>query len=216
MEVPTTEGPRRLAFYTQQPYRVTLSLRLGDSGKASRPAEARFLFGGGAFGPLYNDEHPPRVEMIPPDATRVTLAVAVTGHGGADPGNCAEFCQTDHHFVVNGHDHEVSFPEARNAAGCMDEVDQGTVPNQYGTWWYGRNGWCPGREVPLRTLDITGDVTPGSDAVIEYRSLYEGQPYPGEGASLVLSSWLVLERPRQAPLEGRRETWFHPRWNAGR
>ena len=56
-----------------------------------------------------------------------------------------------------------------------------------------------GREVPLRTLDITGDVVPGTDAVFEYRSFYRGQPYPSEGASLVLSSWLVLEEPRQAP-----------------
>ncbi|HOU54250.1 MAG TPA: peptide-N-glycosidase F-related protein [Myxococcota bacterium] len=192
-------GTRRLAFYTQQPYRVTLSLRIRDSGKATRPVEARFLFEGGPFDPSYNDRHPPRVEAIPPEAARVLLAFAVTGHGGVEPGNCAEFCRTEHHFTVNGHDHEVSFPEAGSSFGCMDEVDQGTVPNQYGTWWHGRNGWCPGREVPLRTLDVTADVTPGTDAVFEYRSLYQGQPYPGTGAALVLSSWLVVEVPRQGP-----------------
>lgn len=60
------------------------------------------------------------------------LAFAATGHGGVDPENCAEFCRTEHRFTV--HDHEVSFPEAGRSFGCMDEVDQGMVPDQYGTW----------------------------------------------------------------------------------
>ncbi len=191
-------GARRLAFYTQQPYAVELSLRLSDSGRATRPSEARFLFPGGDFGPGYNDGRLPVTVPIPADAARVTLAVVATGHGGADPGNCAEFCTTTHHFTVNGVEHVVSFPGAGSAEGCMLQTVQGTVPNQYGTWWYGRNGWCPGREVAMQVIDVTAQAPAGTDAVVEYRSLYDGAAYPSSGAGIVLSSWLVVERARAA------------------
>jgi len=36
--------------------------------------------------------------------------------------------------------------------GCADRVAQGSVPNEHGTWQYGRAGWCDGQQV-------TGPVT---------------------------------------------------------
>lgn len=197
-------GPRRLAFYTQQPYRVTLDLRLSDGGRSTRPFAARFLFGGGAFGPAYNDAREPVAVPVPADAARVVLAVAATGHGGVQPGNCAEFCTTTHHFTVNGVEHVVRFDQPGDPEGCMRQVAEGTVPNQYGTWWYGRNGWCPGREVALLRVDVTADAPAGADAVVAYRGLYQGQAYPAEGAAIVLSSWLVFERARGAVAPARR------------
>jgi hypothetical protein len=193
-------GTRRLAFYTQQAYRVGLSLRLSNAGRATVPSEATPLFSGGDFGPAYNDGRLPRTVPIPADAKRVTLAITVTGHGGAQPGNCAEFCSPDHHFSVNGNDHVVQFTEPGDPEGCMRQTAQGTVPNQYGTWWYGRDGWCPGREVPMQVIDVTDDVTPGQDATFEYRGFYQGAPYPSGGASIVLASWLVVERQPPSPV----------------
>jgi hypothetical protein len=77
----------------------------------------------------------------------------------------------------------------------MDQVEQGTVPNQYGTWWYGRGGWCPGKEVPLVVVDITSQVTLGADNVFEYRADVGGSAYAeGPGANIDLLSWLILSR----------------------
>jgi hypothetical protein len=185
-------GVRRLAFYTQQPYETTLRIRLSDSGGALRPISATPLFTGGGFNTAYNDKYSPVEVAIPADAAAVKLATVITGHGMSSPGNCAEFCNTTHHFAVNDSETVVSFPLAGNDHGCMDQAAQGTVPNQYGTWWYGRSGWCPGKEVQMETHDVTEAVTPGETASISYAGYYRDAPYSGDGANIVLTSWLVV------------------------
>ncbi len=187
-------GARRLQFYTQQKYEVTLGLRLLNRGKAARPFETHFLWGTADFGPTYNEGFQPRSILVPAEATKVELMSVITGHGGVSPGNCAEFCKTTHTFTVNGHDHVLEHPEAGTGVQCMQDVSKGTVPNQYGTWWYGRNGWCPGREVAPVMLDVTAEVTPGQEAALAYQGLYNGQPYPSGGAVIRMTSWLVFSR----------------------
>jgi hypothetical protein len=78
----------------------------------------------------------------------------------------------------------------------MEQVADGTVPNQYGTWWYGRGGWCPGKQVPVVLHDITDQVTPGQDASIAYRVERNGQPYQATSswAHTDVAAWLVIER----------------------
>ncbi|MDP8223186.1 MAG: peptide-N-glycosidase F-related protein [Candidatus Lernaella stagnicola] len=185
-------GEFRFEFYTQQPYEVELNLRLSSQARAERPVESHFLFSGGAFGPDYNSNFEPVVLDVDGDVTRVELATVITGHGGAEPGNCAEFCNTTHHFSINGDEVVREFPEAGNSRDCMDKVVEGTVPNQYGTWWYGRSGWCPGKEVPMVRTDITEFVDLGAENTIEYWGLYLGDAYPSSGASISLKSWVVL------------------------
>jgi hypothetical protein len=187
-------GTRRLVFATQQTYVLDLRLRLSNQGKAARPVAATYLFSGGAFDATYSDRYDPITIAIPADAAKVELATVISGHGMADPGNCAEFCDTSHTFSVNGHANVTSFPDAGTASHCMDLVADGTVPNQYGTWWYGRSGWCPGKEVPLVMTDITDQVTPGADAVFAYEAAYAGAPYPAGGAYIELSSWVVVSK----------------------
>lgn len=36
-----------------------------------------------------------------------------------------------------------------------NKVHLGVVPNQYGTWPYGRAGWCPGQQVEWWEVDVT-------------------------------------------------------------
>ena len=43
------------------------------------------------------------------------------GHG-SDNENCAEFCVTEHTFLVNGAEHTVTFREAGTEWGCADRV----------------------------------------------------------------------------------------------
>lgn len=39
--------------------------------------------------------------------------------------------------------------------GCTAFVGQGSVPNEHGTWYYGRDGWCDGQDVKPLVWDIT-------------------------------------------------------------
>ncbi len=185
-------GTRRIAFYTQQEYVVSLSIRLSNGGKSERPEDIFPLFSGGAFDAAYNDAYSPITVSIPAEATKVELATVITGHGGVDPGNCAEFCNTTHHFFVDGTENVIDFPQIGVQDDCMTKVGVGTVPNQYGTWWYGRSGWCPGLEVPLVMTDVTSQVTAGSDAVFDYEGYYLGEPYPSGGARIRMRSWVVV------------------------
>lgn len=187
-------GSFTFAYYTQQPYEVWLDMRLSNVGKSARPDEMTTLFGGGGATATYNDRDP-IVVNIPADAQKVELAIVFSGHGQVDsPENCAEFCNFDHHFGVNGTDNQLEFPEAGSGYGCMEQVNIGTVPNQYGTWWYGRNGWCPGLEVPVRTLDVTAQINLGADNSFTYAAYKEGAPYDNGGANLLLTSWVVVSK----------------------
>lgn len=185
-------GTRTFEFYTTQQYVISLDLRLRDEGKPTRPAQARYLFTGGAFNVDYNSRYEPIEVEVPASATKVELATVISGHGQVSPGTCAEFCPTEHHFIVNGTDNEQVLDNAGTETGCMDMVDQGVIPNQYGTWWYGRSGWCPGWQVPVTTIDVTDQVTPGSTATISYEGYRDGQPYETGGANIVMTSWVVF------------------------
>ncbi len=186
-------GTHRFKFQCQNSYEVKLDLRLFTQGKAAKPATATYLFDsfGVPFNATYNDGFQPMDIVIPAETAKVELASIISGHGMESPGNCAEFCVTSHHFFVNGTENVVTLSDADAQYGCMDQVDQGTVANQYGTWWYGRSGWCPGKEVPFQVIDITDQVTIGGSNTFDYEGYYNGQPYTGS-ASIRLRSWLIL------------------------
>ncbi len=188
----------RLKFVTGSSYSVDLDLRYFDAGLATESEEIVHLFGScnlaGDCNATYEDG---ATVEIPADAAKVTLATVITGHGMSDPGNCAEFCDMDHVFSVAGQDvltvnFDVEGPDYR----CEEEVDQGTVPNQYGTWWYSRHGWCPGRDVPVQLHDLTEQVTLGAENRFDYRVLYRGDDYTDASswADIWANVWLVIER----------------------
>jgi hypothetical protein len=175
------------------------------------------LFAGGAFDQSYNAKYQPITTTIPAGVTKVELVALITGHGwGVEAANCAEFCNHTHHFTINGHElvkrHDITEDEtlappglARNLVGCALQIPDGVVPNQAGTWIYGRGGWCPGQDVKPWVVDVTGDVVIGGENVITYRGLYHGTDYvpqpaadPNSGgfaARIDMASWLVYSRP---------------------
>lgn len=194
-------GERRFRFYSQQPYVIDLDLRLLDRGKGVQATEAVPLWTGGGFDADYNDRHDPIELVVPSDVKRVELYALITGHGfGADTANCAEFCDHQHMFVVNGETFEKTHPEAGSSQGCVEQIDRGTVPNQYGTWPYGRGGWCPGADVVPFVADVTEAVVPGTSALLDYYALMNGAEYVpeytggGSMPNIYLSSWLVYYR----------------------
>jgi hypothetical protein len=178
--------------WNTQPTETRINLRFSNQGKGMAPREATYLYSGGSFGSTYNDGREPMDVPIPATAQKVELWTIVTGHG-AGTNSCAEFCNHQHEFTVNGNVHLDEFPGAGvTPDGCVDEVENQSTPNQWGTWWYGRGGWCPGQQVKPYVVDVTGEVTPGTDATVSYRGLYDGDTPPDGSGDIVLNSWLVV------------------------
>ena len=75
---------------------------------------------------------------------------------------------------------------------CLEQIPAGAVPNQSGTWWTGRGGWCPGMQVDPFVVDVTAEVTAGQNATVSYRGLYNGGDIPGNSGNIHMSSYLVV------------------------
>ncbi|CAN5577658.1 hypothetical protein BH11BAC2_BH11BAC2_17060 [soil metagenome] len=89
------------------------------------------------------------------------LRMTNSGHGQANTDNAAEFSQKTHTFVVNNANVGTQYLWKANCA-------QNTCANQAGTWLYNRAGWCPGQAVDPYFLNLTPQLTPGSDILIDY------------------------------------------------
>jgi hypothetical protein len=188
-------GTRVFSATAHDRYDVTLSMRFSNQGKPIRPTAIFPLFsanGGGNFTETYNDLFAEVPVDVPAGAVAVEIAAVITGHGMAMPGNCAEFCTIQHTFSVNGAPNVVEFTEPGNDYGCLEQVGTGTVPNQYGTWWYGRAGWCPGRQVDMVNVDVTDQIAVGAENIVAYEAWYGSTPYSGEGAGIEIKTWLVV------------------------
>jgi hypothetical protein len=172
-------------------YTVSLSLRLSNRGKGRRPTRAVPLWSGGAWNASYDSAHPDKQVSIPASAKAVELYVLGTGHGAATV-NCAEFCNHEHHFVVGAKESVLAFPGAATSMGCAADVAKGVVPNQHGTWYFGRGGWCPGQAVAPWVVDVTSSVTKGGDATVRYTTTYGGAPVTVDRGVVALASYLVV------------------------
>jgi len=193
-------GTKYLRWNSSNDYELHMDIRLSNRGKTEKPTQIYPLFAGQhKLDATYNDNWDEITVNIPADAVKVELATVITGHGMAQPDNCAEFCNTDHHFYVNGtnNDNTLDFPitDTDPNFGCMNQVGEGTVPNQFGTWWFGRGGWCPGKQVPVVMTDITAQVTKGADNTFDYKGFHNGAVYNGDNWNHIrLSSWLVISK----------------------
>ena len=156
---------------------LTLKIRLyhGENNNGVQRKAIPMWNGTVQFNPNYGDNRPPQVFEIPGNATKVEFVSYITGHGWGSAGcfNCCEFCNSKHIFSINGgvYEFDQSFPDASSSNHCMQpETIQstGVIPNQGGTWGYGRAGWCPGRDVEPYIMDITNFVQIGEDNVIDY------------------------------------------------
>jgi|ERR1712216_812102 len=185
----------------------TLNLRFTKS-KPSSLGQPRAVvpivysnMGEGFNGPNYNLNRTIHFSSPLAETHRVAVGAIITGHSGC------EFQPTSHHFVVNGHDYNTSsleyrsrFMEAGSALGCAEKTILGAVPNEHGTWYYGRNGWCDGQDVKPLVWDITDSIPNIKEGVHSLRyyalSYANGDPNkPNEnGCSgiILLSSYLLF------------------------
>jgi hypothetical protein len=177
--------------WNTQPTATDLSLRLLNKAKGMQVEQMVLLFTGGNFDSTYDVGRSPVMVQIPSDMKRAELWMLLTGHGN-DAYGCAEFCDHQHVFTVNGMSWTVDFPMAATLSGCISMEWSGMVPNQGGTWWTGRGGWCPGGQVDPHIIDVTSQVQAGGSATISYEGLFQGNPPMGMGATIDLVSYLVI------------------------
>jgi hypothetical protein len=198
-------GLRRFQYNSGGGSMATLTIRLRNSCASPHRAQSmQYLWGGGSFGPTYNAMHPPMTFTVPPGTKQVQFVAFITGHGwGQNAENCAEFCNSTHEVAVNGNaPHVKDAPMAGTDNGCALQVPDGSIPNQYGTWPLGRDGWCPGLDVPPWVVDITSEVNLTGSNTITYEGLYDGMNYTpgtiidpnpdGFGAQINMSSYVVF------------------------
>lgn len=188
-------GTGQGTHYRPTDYIVTLKLRFSTKNKGIKPVQLIPLWSGGDWNSGYDATKLPIDVAVPSDAAKVELAFIVTGHGGVSGTGCAEFCDHQHHFTVNGAPFVKDFPEAQSGDGCAQRIDEGVTPNQFGTWYYGRGGWCPGTDVPPVVFDVTSAVTKGANNTLTYSTTYQNAPLSsaaGAQGNIVLSSWLVI------------------------
>ncbi|EDV28324.1 uncharacterized protein TRIADDRAFT_37261 [Trichoplax adhaerens] len=186
-----------------QPWFTTLKLRFSHKinttvakkkGTPLKPQKLIPLFRGGTFDKNYNKKYKPIHFNMTSKTKKVKLVAVITGHG-SDNNNCAEFCVTSHHFMVNEkHANVRTFSNAGNSLGCAERVLQGVTPNEHGTWLYGRDGWCDGQEIKPWIVDITNQLSTKSVNTITYHGYYNHtDPHPtSKPGYIIMYSFLSL------------------------
>ncbi len=99
-----------------------------------------------------------------------------------------------HEWTVNGEKFTETHGTVGQQDGCVQELENQMTPNQYGTWWFGRRGWCPGQPVMPWTVDVTDLVEPGGLASIHYQGMLNGGPPPDNSGNINMTSWLVVSK----------------------
>ena len=173
-----------------------------------RATGGELAFNGGSFRGEYNNESQyKRVHdlQIPEGTERIEIYAVITGHGfGKDNANCAEFCNHEHRYSMNGFVTQEDHPMAGNSTvgsdneGCAKEMHNGAQANQLGSWPYGRAGWCAGQDVKPWTYDITNWIdSSGIQNSLRYQGLYNGQNYvpqneqSGANQNIHANIWVV-------------------------
>ena len=180
---------------------LTVKLYFSNWEKGERPVDAEQMFyGNGQFNGQYNNESLYKRQhnfTAPSSYYSAKIVATITGHGfNQDRANCAEFCDHEHHYYLNGYHTYEWHPIVSDNQGCEKEVDRGVVANQYGSWPFGRAGWCAGQDVKQWVYDITDWVDNNTTNNLIYRGLYNGQEYVPEdtnGGSRKIEAnvWLV-------------------------
>ena len=182
---------------------LTIKFLFSNWGSGERAHDATFAFTGGEFDGTYNNESRYLRSLnftVPDDTTRVEIVATITGHGfQKDNANCAEFCDHEHHYYIDNHHAYEWHPIVGSSTGCENEIANGVVANQFGSWPYGRAGWCAGQDVKQWSHDISSWVDHnGQTNELTYRGLFNGQEYnpTGEsskgGRNIVAQIWVVF------------------------
>ena len=179
---------------------LTVKLLFSNWNIGERSTSGEQVFTGGQFAGEYNNESIYKRQhnfTALSEYNSLKIVATITGHGfNQDQANCAEFCDHEHHYYLNGNTAYEWHPIVYDSQGCEKEVDDGVVANQYGSWPFGRAGWCAGQDVKQWVYDITDWVDNSSTNNLLYRGLFNGQEYVpqdtnGGGREIRANIWLV-------------------------
>uniref|UniRef100_A0A672S712 Uncharacterized LOC107592527 n=1 Tax=Sinocyclocheilus grahami TaxID=75366 RepID=A0A672S712_SINGR len=178
------------------PWMTSLNLRFSYSNQTDRlyPFKVMSLFPGGTFDKDYNSRYQEIKFSLPASTKKVELYAVITAHG-SDENFCGEFCVTSHHFLINRSvNNTLVFESAGSPLGCAMRVSEGAVPNEHGTWLYGRGGWCDGLQVDPWRTDITSQLDMSGTNSVLYFGLFEGRnPDPKTNPGyIIMYSFLVI------------------------
>ena len=200
-------GDRRFKYSGAEGGNLVITLMFSSWDEDdSRPVRGELAFNidGTKFNSNYNNESTSdrRHDVDTNTWHSVSIVAAITGHGfGQDPNNCAEFCNHEHRYSMNGYDVTEDHPMAGNSSvnsdqqGCRKTTGEGTVANQFGSWPYGRAGWCAGLDVKLWSHDITHWINPTGTNELVYQGLFDGAQYQETSTNpyIVGTVWIVYE-----------------------
>ena len=177
-----TEEINEFNYWQPNAYGLTVKLFFWNENKDYTPIGAEYLAGGTRkfnleYNNIFGSENPFDYNVTN-EIERVEIVTFFTGHGHSSTDeNCAEFCNHQHEFTINGNTIDLlEHPNGGTSYGCYNRVSEGVSANQYGTWVYGRAGWCPGQDVEYNRIDITSQSDTGLNQ-ISYRGLYQGEEY---------------------------------------
>jgi hypothetical protein len=115
------------------------------------------------YGQMANDAVLQGQEVILSDTSEMfSIKTRMTGHGHNGNGNCCEWQDKEHRFLVDGVQRFNWHIWQPNECGENPNIGQG------GTWPYAREGWCPGDMVKEYNHELTPYVTPGDTVVLDY------------------------------------------------
>lgn len=187
---------------------LTVTFLFSNWGSGERSTNATYAFSGGQFDGTYNNESKYNRQhnfTVPSGTTRVEIVATITGHGfNQDTANCAEFCDHQHYYTMGSHQTYEWHPIVYSSEGCENEVNNGVVANQFGSWPFGRAGWCAGQDVKQWTYDITDWVDNTTNNHLVYRGYYNGAEYvPSDGIgnggrNIRAVVWVVFYGPTTA------------------
>ena len=83
------------------------------------------------------------------------------------------------------------------ATVAIGRAGGGAQPNEHGTWFYGRGGWCDGAAVQPWVADVAQWLRPaGQENTVEYWGWFRGaEPAPAAGYTpgyILMQSSLVM------------------------
>lgn len=118
--------------------------------------------GGPSIASILNNSRFPAVSVpILASGKEFKMRSTITGHGSE-----GEFEQNGgsitHYLNFNGGNPEFDW-------SLNIDCSKNPIPAQGGTWLIPRQGWCPGERSLLKESNVTPNVTPGSNATIDYQ-----------------------------------------------
>ena len=166
------------------PWYPSLNLRFRNASNSEeapslKPYLVYPLYAPGAtFDQNFSKHFPPISFATPSDAKGATIVAVITGHG-SDNNGCGEFCVTEQTFICNNYNSTIISTSAGTEWGCTLTTPSGSIPNEHGTWFYGRDFWCDGSKVRPWLIDISSllqDPNSGINNTISYEALYNWLP----------------------------------------